>query len=316
MSIKFAVVREDPEIELAVARRFGSRRALLVASGGCTAFALAAEMPSLDITLYDFNPDQLQHVRDRAAAIAAGRLAALNVEDADPRGLSQCGEFESLFRLLRAAMVELVAPAAEVEAWFAAGPSLGTAVMAETWMQHRFWPALFHIAFNDAFLVSMFGPDAVQHAPPGSYPGYFQAVFERGLRHPDGPNNPFLQHVFLGHYLQDDAPSFLSQPAAARDFPARLGGLPDIDDLDQYDLVHVSNIFDWSADAQVAAWCGALKRLAPGAVVIIRQLNNTRDLRPFLAPAFRFEDALGRALQARDRSLFYNRVEVAVREDA
>lgn len=316
MSIKFAVVREDPSIELAVARRFHSQRALLVASGGCTAFAMAAALPAVDVSLYDFNPDQLQLVRDRAAAISRGDTAALNVGDASPEGLSQCGEFESLFRLLRAAMLELVAAEPEVEAWFNAGPAPDARAIAESWIQHRFWPSLFHIAFNDAFLVAMFGPDAVQHAPPGSYPGYFQAVFERGLRRPDGPANPFLQHVFLGRYLERDAPPFLSQPAAARDFAAHLGGLPDVPGLERYDLVHVSNIFDWSADGQVAEWCDTLKRLRPGAVVVVRQLNNERDLRRFLSPAFRFEDALGRRLQEADRSLFYNRVEIAVRVSA
>jgi S-adenosylmethionine-diacylglycerol 3-amino-3-carboxypropyl transferase len=47
--------------------------------------------------------------------------------------------------------------------------------------------------------------------------------------------------------------------------------------------------------------------------VLLRQLNNTRDLRRHFAPTFTFDDTLGEDLLAQDRSLFYNRIEVAVR---
>ena len=70
MALKFAVVREDPLVEAAVVRRVGARRALVVASGGCTAFALSDTFPELEVVLYDFNPDQLAHVDARARAIA------------------------------------------------------------------------------------------------------------------------------------------------------------------------------------------------------------------------------------------------------
>ena len=85
--------------------------------------------------------------------------------------------------------------------------------------------------------------------------------------------------------------------------------------LERFDLYSLSNVFDWSDDALVAAWAGRLKRAArPGSVVLLRQLNNERDLRRWFAPEFRFDDALGEALLARDRSLFYNRIEVATRQ--
>ena len=52
MAVKFAVVREDPRIEVEVARAIGAKRALVVASGGCTAFAVAQALPALQLTLY------------------------------------------------------------------------------------------------------------------------------------------------------------------------------------------------------------------------------------------------------------------------
>lgn len=92
--LKFAVVREDPELELDLARRNVARRVLTVASGGCTAFALKYALPELEVHASDLNPDQLAHCRAKQLAIAEGRLDDLSA-------LSQRGEFEKLFRVLR-----------------------------------------------------------------------------------------------------------------------------------------------------------------------------------------------------------------------
>lgn len=303
-AVKFAVVREDPRIDLAIARRHGASRALMVASGGCTAFAFAEALPGVELTLYDMNPAQLAHVDARADAIARGDLQALNVGAVDRDALGQCGEFERLFRVLRTAILELVAP--DAVAWFRGA---GAHHLPERWFANPYWPVAFTLAFHDDLLVTMFGPDAVQHAEPGSYPSYFQGVFERGLRARGARQNPFLQHVFLQHYRTEHAPSFLRM-ARKPAYRAILGSLPALD-LTPYDFVHVSNIFDWSDDGAVAEWAEALRALEPGAVVVIRQLNNTRDLARFLAPWFELIDET--ALQERDRSLFYNRIISAVR---
>src|SRR5690349_17004226 len=67
--VKFAVVREDPLVEDALVRRFGARRVLLIASGGCTALSLRALHPELELTLLDPNPAQLERVERKAAAL-------------------------------------------------------------------------------------------------------------------------------------------------------------------------------------------------------------------------------------------------------
>jgi len=171
----------------------------------------------------------------------------------------------------------------------------------------------FQLAFADPFLHAMFGPAATQHAAPGSYPGYFQATFERGLRREDAHRNPYLQHVLLGAYRPEDRPEYLR---AESPLPVTLvqGSLPDVPDLGRFDVISLSNIFDWSDDTLVSEWATLLSREArPGCAVLLRQLNNQRDLRRFFSPAFVFDDALGRQLQARDRSLFYERIEVGFR---
>ena len=53
--VQFAVVREDPRIERALVEEHRPRRALLVASGGCTAMALRAWFPDLEVVLVDWS---------------------------------------------------------------------------------------------------------------------------------------------------------------------------------------------------------------------------------------------------------------------
>lgn len=302
--VRFAVVREDPAIEIQCARVFHARKALVCCSGGCTALALKHALPACEVTAYDINPAQIQQLHARAEAIACGDLDALQT-------LSQQGEFEKLFRQLRAAFCEFVAPDAALARYFdPATPVSEAHLLAREWTSARYWPALFDMHFCDALLVAMFGPDAVQHAAPGSYPRYFRAAFERGLLRPDGPRNPFLQHVFRSRWL--DPPPFATA-GRALGVETWLGALPSHPSLDRFDLVHLSNIFDWSSDALVSAWAVALRALSPGAVITVRQLNNDRALKGFFEPYFRFDDALGAALHADDRSLFYNRVQVGVR---
>jgi S-adenosylmethionine-diacylglycerol 3-amino-3-carboxypropyl transferase len=284
MPLKFAIVREDPELEAALVQRLDARAALLVASGGCTALTLASRFPQLAITVFDVNPMQLHHLRQKAAAPVA-ELERLN----------QAGEFEALFRLLRHAVEEFVATPDEIARYF-------TGESQPTWTHSRYFPAVFATVFNDPLLHAMFGPDATQHAAPDSYPGYFQRAFERGLWRADGPQNPFLQHVFLGRFLTTPAYAGRSPPISIIE-----GSLPEVASLERFDLFSLSNVFDWSSDALVADWGARLETAHSGAAVVIRQLNNRREVAHFF-PSFTFDDALGAQLLEVDRSLFYERI--------
>jgi len=313
MPLKFAVVREDPDLESALATRTGARAVLVVASGGCTALTLAHRFPTLSVAAFDLNPSQLEHTRRKAEAASRGELDLLNVEAARPDGINQCGEFERLFRVLKVTLEEFVAPAAEVAAYFDPARDLrARAEMTERWIASRYWAAAFAVTFNDPLLHAMFGRAATQHAEPGSYPAYFQTAFERGLRRQDGPRNPFLQHVLLGAYRSADAPAYVHATKAPA-LELIEGSLGDVPRLERFGVYSLSNVFDWSDDALVQSWARLLEQARPGAAIIIRQLNNNRDLRHHFKPIFRFDDALGRALLTQDRSLFYNRVEVGFR---
>jgi S-adenosylmethionine-diacylglycerol 3-amino-3-carboxypropyl transferase len=310
--VKFAVVREDPRLETALIKQRDVRSALVVASGGCTALTIGALHPDVQLTAFDINRFQLEHVAKKHKAAIAGDLAALNVEDSNPSALNQLGAFEGLFRVLKHAIAELVAPEHELVSFFSLAGEERRALV-ERWMRSRYWPAAYATAFNDSLLHAMFGPEATQHAEPGSYPGYFQRVFERGLLQEDAQHNPFLQHVLIGAYRITDAPPYVLNPPAK--LPELiLGSLFDVESLERFDLYSLSNVFDWSNDRQIASWAAAiLEKSRIGSTILIRQLNNQRDVRRFFEPAFEFDSALGAQLLEQDRSLFYERIEVAFR---
>lgn len=292
--LKFAITREDPAIEAALVRPKGA--ALLVASGGCTLWALRSRFPDLTLHAYDLNPVQLDWAKHRPS---------------DP-STTQSGAFERLFLLLRTTLHTFVAPADTWESWFQETSGARRRETLETVKAHPYWSVAFELAFSDALLDTMFGKDATQHAAPGSYPGYFQRVFERGMAATGATRNPYLQHILLGRYLHP--PAWLMEPRDPSSVTWHQASLPDIRDLRAFDLISVSNIFDWSDDDTVSAWAAHLTaQTATGTRVLIRQLNNERPLHRFFGAAWSFDDALGRALLDRDKSLFYNRIRVATR---
>src|SRR5207248_917638 len=163
---------------------------------------------------------------------------------AQPAPPTRAGEFEALSRILRKLVEDFGAPADQISAYFKSRPGL-----ARDWVRSRYWPAVFASTFNDAILHAMFGPDATQHAEPGSYPAYFQRAFERGLLRDDGPQNHFLQHVFLGRFLAPPEYAGKNPPIDIIE-----GSLAEVASLERFDLLSLSNLFDWSSDARVADW--------------------------------------------------------------
>lgn len=312
--LQFAVVREDPRVEARALLASGAERALLIASGGCTALSLRRHLPSVHLELFDLNPAQLEHVAGKWEAVQSGAARALNVADPDPSGWNACGNFEGLFRGLAAFVDEFVAPRRSFEQAFADPRRL--AALAGELRGHPYWPAAFDGSFHDPLLETMFGPAAIQHAPAGSYPRYFQALFERGLAAQGAADNPFLHHVWLGHYLDRPAalPDYLAPNAEPLGDlpPLHPGTLAEVPDLDRFEFVSLSNLPDWMSETELARLAKVLvERLRPGTRILFRQLNSRLDLESALGPAFRFDPPAGRSLLAEDRSLFYSAIHLA-----
>ena len=316
--VQFAVVREDPMVEAELIRLTRASNVLLVASGGCTALTLQALFPDVHITLVDFNPAQLERVREKMSALrdidTATRHRRFNIGTSDPKGLNQSGNFESLFRCLREFIFDLVADEAEIRALFEEKDRL--AEVSEVLFSSKYWSVAFDLYFSDSLLNAMFGPDATQHAEAGSYPRYFQTLFERGLTSAAAFDNYFLHHVFLGYYLQRPAslPYYLLAPPTDYRFQMIEGTLDRVPELQRFDLISLSNIMDWMPLAEIVSLINHLQNeMKPGANVLYRQLNNDTDLSTYFGDSFGFNTALGVRFQETERSLFYSSVHVGKR---
>ena len=316
--VQFAVVREDPMVEAELIRLTRANDVLLVASGGCTALTLQALFPDLHITLFDFNPAQLERVRKKISAWRdvdeTRRHRRFNIGTSDPKGLNQNGNFESLFRGLREFIFDLVADEAEINLLFEEEGRLDS--VSEVLFSSKYWRVAFDLYFSDSLLNAMFGPDATQHAEPGSYPRYFQTLFERGLTASQAFDNYFLHHVFLGYYIQRPAclPYYLLAPPTDYRFQMVEGTLDQVSELQRFDLISLSNIMDWMPLTEIAALIGHLQNeMKSGASVLYRQLNNYTDLSTYFGDSFEFNAALGVQFHEVERSLFYSSVHVGKR---
>ena len=110
--IQFSVVREDPEIERKDILSSGAKEVLLIASGGCTALSLQAYFPHLQFTLVDPNPAQIHLIQEKMYALGESSVTKkkedFNVENNSSFGLSERGNFESLFRSFRNFITEFI----------------------------------------------------------------------------------------------------------------------------------------------------------------------------------------------------------------
>lgn len=289
-SVQFAITREDPEIEAALIETFACASVLLICSAGDTILALKEKFPALKVTAFDFNPAQIEHFKIKARG-------PFRME------LTQAGNFEGLFRIWASVISEFIIddPAALFRS---------DGKFPEDILSSPYWPVSFDLAFHDRFLETMFGPAAIQHAPKGSYPRYFQNAFERGLRKSGYQINPFLQHIFLNQFL--DVPSYLTAIPETSDVNLLTGGIDSVRDLSAFDLVQLSNIFDWSSESEIRTTCRRLSdEMKKDSIVLLRQINNDVPMEEFLGPKFSCDHELGKKLVERDRSLFYSRITVA-----
>jgi S-adenosylmethionine-diacylglycerol 3-amino-3-carboxypropyl transferase len=257
--------------------------------------------------LVEPNPAQVVHLKRKLKALGRFEPAEFNIATDNADALHECGNFERLFRLLRTVLDLFVIPA-DVRAE-------RLSQQACDWrdvFEHPYWPGAFSTAFDDAVLTVMFGPNAVQHARPGSYPAYFRGRIEAGLTANDSAHNPWLHHVLLGHYLSDREawPPFLQNPP--RDlgqFAVLPSTLQEVASFAPFDFVLLSNVLDWMDDASCRALADRLSaEMSPGAHILWRQLNDPRDLVDNLVAAFEFSAARDAELATRERSLFYDRV--------
>lgn len=299
LPVAFAVVREDPRIDLEVLRHLPPRpHVVMIASGGETALRLASE-PLGSLLLVDLNPAQLELVRrkwqlsrgDRQQALLAlghlpgdRRRLMSGLEDGRlgpfdfvcKQGLDYLGRYEAVFRDLQ---------------------------------EH----GDFQRSFDLAHLVALFGEGATRN-PRQSFADHFAQRTSQARQRPDAAANPFLHQVLQGCFPPNicwdwlDAANW-NQPRIVPQFrhgemQAVLRTLPD----ESADFVHLSNILDWlDPEAGAALLQEAARVLRRGGLALIRQLNSSLDI-PALPGRLTWDKPQGQRLTEQDRSYFYPQI--------
>ncbi len=316
-SVQFAVTREDPLVAIELVKQFSVKRLLMIASGGCCAFSLKSVFPELDIHLLDANVQQIQLVKSKIAVLKeqSNHSERFNINNDDPKGLNVCGNFESLFRGFRLFLYEFVTEHKEVQDFFN-GDIAQDNYLAKLRL-NPYWTVAFDMFFSDVLLNTMFGPEVTQHAEKNSYPIYFRKAFETGITREDYMNNYFLHHVFLGYYLErhEALPQYLQSPPSNTNFKFINNTLEQVDSFAGYDLIDLSNIFDWMADEAIDTICKKISQQSKiGTIVIFRQLNNQREWFKKFTHGFEYDKPLSNKLHTFSRDLFYNKLCICIKK--
>lgn len=349
MPLAFAQVREDPRLDLELARQLPpGADAVMIASGGETAACLG-RLPLGRLHLVDMNPAQLALARckwhlaetettDSAAALLGHEpmepsLREWALEDLLDRlgfpleifgpmervsalGPDHAGRYELAFAELRAAAT---AGGLDIDAWLNATRPLHLELSSDSTWGHAL-DAAFNRVMALPNLVALFGEQATQN-PRQSFHDHFAWRTRETTAALAPAKNPFLWQMFAGRFPPDVRYDWLNDEATfgqpfqteALWYHGRMSEVLDSMPEQSADLIHLSNILDWLSEGEAAATLqSAFRVLRPKGRTIIRQLNSTLDI-PGLPSGFSWDRALGEDWARRDRSFFYPQIHVGQR---
>lgn len=344
LPIRFAQVREDPALDMQVVKKAGTNvRVLMVASGGCTACALAA-MPAIsELTVVDPNQAQialtkiklrllrdcskvermqlLGHARmdfgDRKE-IFAQLLDSLKLDLIGPTkivaqmGLDFAGRYEAVFR-------EIASGMKSVEGELTSLLSRSSIERQRDFLEEtpKFRETLFetvHEVMNLKNLVALFGEQATRNRAK-SFALHFCERTIWAIEHLPARSNPYLWQFLMSRYPPSRATPWVSRNPPGR-WPKVHEHVCSIEDYlrncdEEFDYIHLSNVLDWLSDADASrllqlTW----DRLSPRGYTLIRQLNSNLDI-PSLASHFTWLPNQAKALHQSDRSFFYRKMHLA-----
>lgn len=313
-SVLFAVNREDHYVEYDVINRLDPNRMLMIGSGGCIALSIKTTYPDLDLNVIDVNPHQLTHINKKSKAVQCSDLKELNVHTRDDSCLNQAGKFETMFQELRDSFIELVSNKKEVLSFFDSDMSdISRSIILQKWTNHNNIFTPFENVFNDQNINKVFSDEATKHGSPGSYINYMKNKILTGLNKKDSHLNPFLQHIFLGYYQSDNAFPYMKSKNKL-DIPMTEGSILNLDNIYSYDVVSLSNIFDWSSDTVVKTHARYLSQMKKGSAIIIRQINNHKNWIEIFNDYFTEDKNFDSYWQEHDRSMFYDHIRLFIRK--
>jgi S-adenosylmethionine-diacylglycerol 3-amino-3-carboxypropyl transferase len=338
--VAFAQVREDPTLDQWVVNQLdASANVLMVASGGCSAAALAT-MPQVSrLHLIDPNPAQIALARLKLRLLATTgpperlsvlghasmpvaerrlrlwhELAALNLplDTLGPLdfvanvGPDYSGRYEGLFSQLRHALSDV---ADDLTALLQLrDPSEQSRQIEPATHLGQTLDAAFDSVMALPNLVGLFGEAATRNRCE-PFSRHFAHRTRHALAKLPAADNPYLWQMLQGRF-----PNVVAYPWLSAAVPARM---PQVEwtvtsmaealqgRREAFEFVHLSNILDWLSPEDARSTLDlAWEALRPGGWTLIRQLNSSLDIQT-LGNRFEWETQSANALHDRDWSFFY-----------
>jgi S-adenosylmethionine-diacylglycerol 3-amino-3-carboxypropyl transferase len=338
--VAFAQVREDPTLDQWVVNQLeDSAEILMVASGGCSAAALAT-MPQVSrLHLIDPNPAQIAlsrlKLRLLATAGPAERLSILghaSMSETERRlrlmdelaalklpvdalgpidlvakvGPDRAGRYEGLFSQLRHALTDV---ADDLTALLQLNDPAEQSRRSEpTTHLGQTLDTAFDSVMALPNLAGLFGEAAIRNRCE-PFSRHFAHRTRHALAKLPAADNPYLWQMLQGRF-----PDVVAYPWLNAAVPARM---PEVEwtvttmaealqgRREAFDFIHLSNILDWLSPEDARSTLNlAWNALRPGGWTLIRQLNSSLDIRT-LGDRFEWQAKSADALHNRDRSFFY-----------
>jgi len=312
-NVLFGVSREDHEVEASLIKKNNYKNLLTVCSGGCVPLSLNTIFPDLNILAYDINPNQIDHCKKKIDAVLRKDFFLLNIGQDKDQSLNQAGKFEEMFQVLRKSFLKNVTEDKTIKTFFSRGTSKKERKKIFTsWINHKNIRTPFQDTFSDTMIEKVFGNHATKQGEPGSYVSYFQRKIMAAFIKEKSHHNPFLQHIFLGYYKSGNAfPYMTTKLKSTIEFFE--GNVCDVPNLREFDMISLSNLFDWSDESFISQCVGELSNLESGSSVLLRQLNNHKKWNSFFGENFIEDKPFDKYWQEKDRSLFYDHFRLFVK---
>ncbi|MYD46178.1 MAG: DUF3419 family protein [Gammaproteobacteria bacterium] len=343
LPLRFAQVREDPDLDSWLVQQLPNDATLLVVgSGGCT-LAVLASMPNVrSIHVVDPNPAQLALCRIKLALLRdqdpEDRLKFLGHRDLSCEkrehqlhriceetcdsvssfgptdrifevGLDYAGRYESVFRQISKSVAMFPDSVLDLL-------RLNNSSDQAKWLQmHPDFVARLLNSFDQVMclenLVALFGEIATQNPVMPFSTHFFQRTVH-ALHCFNARSNHFLWQVLASSAPIKPFARWLNQPRqkVSANFHFETETVQDhLAQIDvQFDYIHLSNVLDWLTEDEARALLELTwNRLKPKGFTLIRQLNSDLPIR-VLGESFRWLDEESDNLHRKDLSYFYRGV--------
>tara|TARA_Y100000780_G_scaffold232580_1_gene267269 strand:- start:44047 stop:44997 length:951 start_codon:yes stop_codon:yes gene_type:complete len=309
--LKFASAADDFLTEAKVIEKFGAQKVLLKAGGGCNFLNLLAAHPNLQLDCFDADIVELDHLKSKLSALKRNDLDRLNYLSAEQVGLNQCGRYESLLRIFRRFVYEIILEHDSFTERFWESEEVEKQKILNDMFSTLAWQRAFEMFFARESLEAIVGGQWSEDSC-----GFVRKNIESLLLREDRSSNWFLKHLFKGEYDENAYPPYLDFKSwdSVKNFEIFHSELWDLE-IESYQLLSLGNYVDFLDRDEAKKLEAVLKtRLEKGAVIILRTLRDEDPFVDSLKSDFKIDRAWGEELLKQDKSFLYSHQAIAIKE--